>query len=168
VQILGESKRAYLAVIALLGLAFTALPDISVYDFEVQALRGCCGLGSNFQTVTEIAEPASFLISPCLFFVALYIYGKRTAQHFSGGYLGIGLSLLLGSCIGFTIYILSTPIINGVPVSLSLLYSFDFLFGTISGGVRDAFIGIAAIALSHLSAKPSTTLPEGLPESTIQ
>ena len=163
----GESKWAYLAALALFGAAFAALPNICVYDFEVQALRGCCGLGSNFQTVTEIGKTASFLMSPCLFFVALYIYGKRTTQHFSGGYFGIGLSLLLGSCIGFTIYILSTPIINGVPVSLSLLYSYNFVFSAISGGVWDALVGIAALALSHLRARPSATLPEVFRESTI-
>ena len=124
-------------------------------------------MGSSFQTVTEVANTASFLMSPCLFFVALYIYGKRTTRHFSGGYLGVALALLLGSCLGFTVYVLSTPYILGTPVILSLFYSFDFAFGVISGGVRDAFVGFAALALSHLMAKPSAALPEGLPESSI-
>lgn len=166
-QPLGESKRAYLAVIFLLGLASVAVPSISVYYYEWQALRGFSGLSSNFQTVSEIAETASFLMSPCLFFVAVYIYGKRTARYFSGGYLGVALSLLLGSCVGFTIYVLLTPYIEGLPMYLSVFYSFDFAFSAISTGARNAFIGIAALALSHLRAKPAATIPDGLPESTI-
>ena len=166
-QPLGESRRNYLVVIALIALAFAALPSISVYDYEVQALRGCVGFLSNCQMVTEIAETASFLMSPCLFFVALYVFGKRTTRHFSEGYLGVALAILLGSCIGFVIYILSTPIINGVAVSLSLFYSYSFVFGTISEGVRNAFIGTAALALSYLRAKLPAALPEEPSESTI-
>jgi hypothetical protein len=148
-------------------LVFAALPSISVYDFEVQALRGCCGLGSNFQTVTDMAETVSFLMSPCLFFVALYIYGKRAMRHFSRSHVGVALSLLIGSCIGFAIYILSTPIVDGIPVSLSIFYSYSFVYGIVSSGVRNALIGIAALALSCLGVKSSAALPEEPSVSTI-
>lgn len=163
----GESKRAYFAVIVLFGLAFAALPSISVAYFEVQALTGCVIVCSNYQAVTEVAETAYFFMYPCLFFAALYIYGKKTMRHFSGGYLGATLSLLLGSCIGAIIFYLSSPIIYGAPVSLGTFYSFSVAFGIVSAGVQRAFIGIAALALSHLRAKPPAAPPEGHPESTI-
>jgi hypothetical protein len=162
-----ESRKAHLAVIFLIGLAFVALSNISMFDFEVQALRGYLGAGSYFQTVFETREIATFLMSPCLLFVALYFYGKRTAQHFKEGYLGATLSLFLGSCVGFVLYICSVPLIEGGPSALSLLSSFDAVFGILTTGVQNAFVGIAAFALSRLNAEPSAAIPEGLPESTI-
>ncbi len=130
-------------------------------------MRGYLGVGSHFQTVLETREIATFLMSPCLFFVALYIYGKRMAQHFNEGYLGAALSVFLGSCIGYALYICSIPLIEGGPSALSLLSSFDAVFGILTTGVQNAFIGIAALALSHLRAKTSDTLSVGRPESTI-
>ena len=131
-------------------------------------MRGLVSFGSNFQAVSEISEIASFLMSPCLFFAALYFYGKRTARHFSESYLSAALSLFLGSCVGFTIFALSTPMIEGIPLSLSLFYSFDFGFDIITVGAQTVLIGVGALALSCLRAEPSTTIPEGLPESPIQ
>ncbi len=159
VQPAGESRRNYLAVIALLGIAFGALPNLFEFEFQLKVVPHLLNVGdvTSLQTISLIEGILTFLISPCLFFVVLYLYGRGRAPSFRENYLGAIVTLFLGSALGYAIYTFTLlPLFGGEVGALNYLFWLEFAFGLVSGGLQSVLAGVAALGVSYLRAERSS------------
>jgi len=106
---------------------------------------------------------SSFLISPGLFFVILYFYGRMTPNYFADSYLRVILFLFLGSILGYVVYLVSFESIQGQNPIFSNLYWFSISLGALSESLKNVFAGFTALVLSYLRARPP---PKDLQESS--
>jgi hypothetical protein len=156
-QPVNESKRTYFAVITLIGLAIGLLPNLFTVELEVHVIIPYeIGSVSYVPVLFDLLDFATFLISPCLFFAILYLYGKRTVHHFSENYLRVILLLFFGSALGFAVYMVSWPYLEGVSRVFNDTFWLGFVVDVVTEGFRDALIGFAALGLSYLVARNLT------------
>ncbi|MGP8124582.1 MAG: hypothetical protein ACLQEQ_01780 [Nitrososphaerales archaeon] len=156
----GQSKRTYFVALTLIGLAMGLLPSLFTLElelhviipYEIQSLSSA----SSAPVLFEMLDFAAFLISPCLFFVIFYLYGKRTARHFDESYLRVIPLLFFGSALGYAVFMSSVPYVEGVVSVLNGTFWFEFVFGLVSEGIRDALVGFAALGLSYLMTRALT------------
>ena len=168
VRPVGQSKKTYFTVVTLIGLAMGLLPAFFTAELELRVIIPY-EIQSPFTAplwLFETVNFAAFLISPCLFFVIFYLYGKRTTRHFNRNYLRVIPLMFFGSAIGYAVYIFSVPYIEGVTSVLNGTFWFGFVYGIVSEGVRDALVGFAALGLAHLRVgNLLTSLEQTLPQA---
>ena len=151
------SKRTYFIVITLVGFAMSLLPSLFeleldlhvIFPYEIHNL-------SSAPALFDLLDFALFLISPCLFFVILYHYGKRTARYFNEDYLRVIPLLFFGSALGFAVYMSSWPYLEGVTLALSGTFWLGLVVDAVTEGFRDALVGFAALGLSYLMTRNLT------------
>ena len=147
-----QSRRTYFVVITLIGLAMGLLPSLFMLELDVHVIipYEIQSIYSAQVWLFETVDFAAFLISPCLFFLILYFYGKRTVRHFNGSYLRVIPLLFFGSALGYAAFMFSAPSIDGGILVLDGTFWLEFAYGIVSEGVRDALVGFAALGLSYL------------------
>lgn len=156
VQPIGRSKRTHFIVITLLGLAMGAFPGLFSLEFQLHVINYYINQDpASIQVLIPVMDFAIFLISPCLFFVLSYLFGKRTAQHFRENYLEVVLFLFLGSALGSGLYFVVQAFVGwGVPIIWSIVYEIMYI------GFWGVFVGFTALALSHFRVGSLPTAPE--------
>lgn len=149
-----QSRSMYSAVVTLIGLAMGLLPSLVTIELELHVVIPYASQNpiSTPLLLFQIVEVGAFLISPCLFFVILYLYGRRRARLFNENHLRVIPFLFFGSALGYAVFMSLLPLIEGEAPVLNTTFWFGFAFGLVSEGVRDAFVGFAALALSYLRA----------------
>ena len=162
----GKSKRTYFIVVVLVGLAMGLLPSLLgleldlhiIYPYEIHNL-------SSAPALFDLLDFALFLISPCLFFMILYFYGKRNVRRFGESYLKVIPLMFLGSALGFVVYAFSWPYLVGVTPAFSGTFWLGIVNDAVTEGVRDALIGFAALGLSYLRVGNLSTALEQNPSA---
>lgn len=155
----GQSKRAYFAVITSLGFAVGLLPGLFQYEFQLHVLQSYetqSNAGAALFQWDVAQFVIAFLISPCLFFVIFCLYGKRTSRHFDESYWRVIPLIFLGSALGMAVLVLSEYYVGAsvlVPNGgIWFEYELD-AFEVVSVGVSAAFVGFAALGLSYLRTR---------------
>lgn len=154
-QQIGQSRRTYFAVITLVALVMIALPNIFIWEFEVHVIIPYASQSGSSTDILTLTSYLAFLISPCLFFVILYLYGKRMARHFSDSYLKVIPLLFLGSALGVGVYFVFLLFNSGGPAILNGTFWIAFSYSLVSESVRGVFVGFTALGLSYLRDRNS-------------
>jgi len=145
----GQSKRVYLDIVTLVGLAFASLSNILSFELQLELFPWF----SDPRAGGQLAVLVTFLIFPCLFFATLYFYGKRTTSQFSEGYLMVVPLLFIGSTLGFALFLASIPTLESRAVVQDGAYWLQNALSMVSKGLEYAFAGFAALSLAHLRAR---------------
>jgi hypothetical protein len=156
VRPVGRSKRTYFIVITLLGLAIGAFPGPLSFELQQNVFNSYIGQNlASIQDLILIMDFVIFLVSPCLFFMTFYIFGKRTMQYFEENYLGVILILFIGSVLGSGVYLLATAFLGwGVP-SIG-----EMALETMNRAFWGVFVGFSALGPSHFNLWSVPTTPE--------
>lgn len=156
VQPVGRSKRTYFVVIALLGLAIGAFPGPLSFELQQNVFNSYIGQNpASIQDLILIMDFVIFLVSPCLFFMTFYIFGKRTMQYFKESYFGVVLILFLGSALGSGVYYLAMSFAGwGVPTIGEVALE------TMNRAFWGVFVGFSALGPSHFNFGNMTTAHE--------
>jgi hypothetical protein len=131
---------------ALIALVFAAAPNLMAFWLPMSEFRP----GAEPYVWVQMIQVTYFLISPCILFVVLYIYGKRTARYFGTTYLMAFLFLFLGSGLGYAVYLSSLPLLGVPHAAFSDQFWLTAAFEMVSSGLEQAFVGFAALALASL------------------
>jgi uncharacterized BrkB/YihY/UPF0761 family membrane protein len=152
----GRSKRTYFIVITLLGLAIGAFPGPLSFELQQQVFNYYIGQSlASIQDLILIMDFVIFLVSPCLFFVTFYIFGKRTMQYFEENCLGVILILFLGSALGSGVYFLVTLFAGwGFPPIGEVALE------TMNRAFWGVFVGFSALGPSHFNFGSMPTVRE--------
>ena len=150
----GKSKSTYFVVIALVAAALSAFPGFFYFELISHVIVPFFRNDISSQTFwIQALGPTSNLISPGLFFVILYFYGKVTRHYFADSYLRVILSLFLGSLLGYAVYLYSFEIIQGQIPYQSNLFWVSISLQAMTDGLRNAFVGFAALGIPYLRAR---------------
>jgi uncharacterized protein YacL len=156
----GQSRRTYLIVIILLGLAIGALPGLVSFELQVHVFNDFISQNpASVQDVILAMDFLIFLVSPCLFFAIFYLYGRRTARWFKENHLEVILSLFIGSVLGCWVYYLVIAFLVGWGIP----FIWQIVFDTIDRGFWGVFVGFTAMALSHMRVGDKPTAPDRSP-----
>jgi hypothetical protein len=159
----GTSRRGYFLVIALVSTAMSAFPGILYFALVSIIVPFSPGYAAE-QFLFQILQYSSFLISPGLFFVILYLYGKKMERYFIQSYLSVILLIFLGSIVGDVIYFSSIIGSSGQFGYLTNLFGLSALVGAVTEGVKNVFAGFTALGLSYLRTRNPIPPP---PQSPI-
>ena len=131
---------------ALIAIVFAVAPDMLAFWLPVHYVRPLV----EYAEWVYFVQIFSFLLSPCLFFAVLYVYGGRTARYFGTAYPGAILFLFLGSVVGFAVYLSSVPLLGPSSVeSVGPLWP-TLPFEVFSSGLGQVFVGFTALSLASL------------------
>ena len=150
----GKSKSGYFVVIALVAAAMSALPGLLAFELLTRLVVPYFRNDISSQTFwIQALGSSSNLISTGLFFVILYFYGKVTRPYFADSYLRVILSLFLGSLLGYAVYLSSFEIFQWLSPYLSNQFWASISLQAVNEGLRNAFVGFAALGLSYLRGR---------------
>jgi uncharacterized BrkB/YihY/UPF0761 family membrane protein len=155
-QPVGRSKRTYFIVITMLGLAIGAFPGPLSFELQQHVFNYYIGQNpASIQDLILIFDFVIFLVSPCLFFMTFYIFGKRTMQHFREHYFGVILVLFLCSVLGSGLYFLVTSFMGWGVLSVG-----EIALETMNRAFWGVFVGFSALGPSHFNFWNVRSTPE--------
>jgi hypothetical protein len=160
----GESKRTYFAVIALVGLALVPLSSLVTWGLLTHLIRYT---SSDFNLIPAMEEAIDVTVSlafVCLFFAALYLYGRRTAEYFRESCKTLVLLLFVSCALGFPLYLLAVPLFGGGFGPLTAAWWIELALEMAQVGLTHALIGIGALAVAYLTVETPT--PSGPGETS--
>jgi len=151
-----SSSSSYFVAVGLFAFGFSILANLFEFEFGVQVVQRLANVvdPNSLIVLGEIESFSGFLIRPCLFFLVLYWYGRQTGRIFRRGYLGPVPFLILGSALGYLVYVFSTPLLGSSMGSLNGVFWLGIAFGMFSEAVTSSLIGMAALALSYVRNPP--------------